>query len=195
MYFFKVSLRNYCFVVVSKKWKLIHQSRNEYVIFGIVDNELSGGWGSAYKNKNLELLSWGLDRLRWVTVPMQCLGFWPMLRADWALYCSTTRLFLVALTQLFKNNLDSNCPFAKPFKTHFCSAQGSCIEARSLENRGQPLAWKTNPILVSRLIPRFEYFCYEMIWIPNTSGQLNHGNFVGSEAPRPPDVICTVPRN
>ena len=79
--------------------------------------------------------------------------------------------------------------------THFCLAQGSCIEARSLENRGQPLAWKTNPILVSRLIPRFEYFCYEMIWIPNTSGQLNHGNFVGSEAPRPSHVICTLPRN
>ena len=32
--------------------------------FGISDYELSGGWGSAYKDENLELLSWGLDRLR-----------------------------------------------------------------------------------------------------------------------------------
>ena len=104
---------------------------------------VEGGWGSAYKDENLELLSWGLNRLRWVTVPMQCLGFWPMLRADWALYCSTTRLFLVALTQLFKNNLDSNCPFAKPFNTflfssglmHWSSVSGESRTTFGLKNQ------------------------------------------------------------
>ena len=107
---------------------------------------LRGGWGSAYKDENLDLLSWGLNRLRWVTVPMQCLEFWPMLRADWALYSTKLALFLL-LWHSYLRNSRVKWTLLPSHLTYFCSAQGSCIEAWSLENRGQPLAWKTNPIL------------------------------------------------
>ena len=86
---------------------------------------LRGGWGSAYKDENLNLLSWGLNRRRWVTVPMQCLGFWHLLRADWALYCSTfdqTRPFWLLWHSYLRKTSSQMDSFAKPFNIFLFSS-------------------------------------------------------------------------